>query len=193
MWYKPHFVFCLQDKMASELYTWLEDIDVEDYHDQFLNLGVKKVKHLSDVTEPHLQELGMKELEIKRFMKKVAPSTPQANQEPQANLGLKSQMSPKVIDVKLPTLAFGRTTIPITEYELQKMYPDIWYDTLMNWKQRQSNIFSLNMCASAQWRFPQKKRALYDWARGERDDRLTVSLVFASPEELGSESKYFRE
>ena len=51
---------------------------MEEYHDKVLELGVKKVTYLKDVTEGHLlNKIGMKELEVKRILTKIAQSAPQ--------------------------------------------------------------------------------------------------------------------
>ena len=57
--------------MAEELQKWLEDIDTEEYLEKFKELGVKKCKHLCDVTHQHLLDMGMLELERKRFFEKL--------------------------------------------------------------------------------------------------------------------------
>ena len=171
-----------------DLRDWLEDIDLEDYHEGFLSLGVKKVKYLKDVTQTHLEKMGLKELEVNRFMNKLSQEQTPASVEKQ---------NVNRVEVKMPTSTFGRSTISHSEKDLIRIYPDMYYEgdptgKKLNWKQRQSNTFALKMCASAAWKFD-KKSSLYKWARKERDSRLNVLLTFASVEDLKNDSEYFQE
>ena len=167
----------------EELYKWLEDIDLEEYYENFVDLGVKKIKHLADVTDVHFKILGFKELEIIRFEKKRSSA--------ENAVTSKQNASVPTVSVKMPSLAFGQKTRPVSEKELIKNCKELYYEEPRNWKQRESNEFVLAMCSSASWRF-KNNRQLFDWARQERDDRLSAALIFASEDELADESQYFK-
>lgn len=171
----------------SNLHDWLEGVDLEEYENKFSDLGVKKSKHLSDVTEVHLKNMGMKELEIKRFLKKR--SSEETNST--ANLCVADVVSNRV-HVKMPSMSYGQTTMSVAETTLQKQYKELYYDDPVNFKQRENNKFVLNMCASAHWRFS-STRKLIDWARRERNDRISSILTFAKTEVIASESNYTKQ
>ena len=59
------------------LHFWLEDIDLKHYEQKLNSLGVRKFKHLIDVTKNDLTEMvKMLKLEIWRFKHKVTETFP---------------------------------------------------------------------------------------------------------------------
>ena len=66
----------------------------------------------------------------------------------------------------MPTLAFGQKQRQIPRSELIKEYKDLYYEEPeINWKQRESNKFTLTMCSSARWRFQSKLESEYEDVR----------------------------
>ena len=174
--------------MAQELQKWLEDIDIEEYLEKFKELGVKKCKHLCDVTHQHLLDMGMLELERKRFFEKL-----ELAKKDHVELNTSTVTPKTMIGIKMPTLAFGQKQRQIPKSELINEYKDLYYEEPeINWKQRESNKFTLTMCSSASWRF-QSKRALMDWARSEYDDRVNSLLIFCPREDIVGETQYFKK
>ena len=134
----------------SEVEKWLEDIDMEEYTDRFIELGAKKVKHFKDIEEKHLKEMEMKELEIKRFLQKRALSF--------GTLSEPSKSDKKVVYVPLPSSVFGHYVTEISEEKLKKTYAELYYIPPVNMKQRYLNSFTLKMCSAAKWGFDSKKK-----------------------------------
>ena len=53
-----------------------------------------------------------------------------------------------MIGIKMPTLAFGQKQRQIPKSELIKEYKNLYYEEPeINWKQRESNKFTLTMCS----------------------------------------------
>ena len=128
----------------SDLTQFLEELDLEDYVEDFIRLGVKKLKHLEDVEEKHLVAMNMRELEIKRFKQKQK----QTFTEQQA---ASKPVGPK-LTVPLPSPVFGHSVQDFSEDNLRKTYSEIYYISPMNLKQKQTNSFILKMCSAAEWR-----------------------------------------
>lgn len=173
------------------LRNWLEDIDLEEYIDKFVEIGAKKLKHLSDVTNDDLcSKIGLKELEVRRFKKKLAEMTEkmhkQESAEPSTSYGTKDKVC-----FPMPHSSFGHTVKNANEKYLRKEYKDVYFEAPEGLKQRTINDFILGMCAAAHWRFV-TKRQLFDWARKERDMRWTMALTFMEREKIAKENKYFQ-
>ena len=60
-----------KEKEKSELLQFLSENDVEEYMTPIVNAGVKKVAHLKDVDAEFLDNLGMGEIAVKRFLKSI--------------------------------------------------------------------------------------------------------------------------
>lgn len=166
------------------LLQWLVNIDLEEYHDKLVGLGVKKVKHVKECNRDHLSKIGMLELEIERFLKR-------ANSTAQTASVTSSQVKP-TLEIHLPSPSFGQTRLDVSEDTLKKEYSELWYTNPQNFKQRICNQFILKMCASASWKFD-IKRKLVDWARKERDFRWNIMLSFAKEEDVAQETLYFKD
>lgn len=173
------------------LYAFLSnidlDIDLEEYHDKFRAIGVKKIKHLEDCKDEHLVKIGMLELEIARFWKKICETFKDVGTSPQPP-------APKenTLQVQMPSSAFGHSVLDITEGALVREYGALWYEEPQNFKQKSSNGFILKMCSAAAWQFSTKKD-LYMWARNERDLRWNALLSFAECKEVEEETPYFQK
>lgn len=175
--------------MTDELLTWLEEIDLEEYHEAIRALGVKKTKYLKDVTEEGLTKINILPLEQRRFMenvKKTAVLTANAELDKNDNILHKSE----TINVKIPIAAFGMSRIKLKD-QLIRTHGYLYYQTELTLKHKVTNGFVLNMCESAAWRFTTRSK-LHKWAREERDRRWTLYLAFASLEELVNETEYYK-
>lgn len=177
--------------MASEdLLIWLTDIDLDEYEPGFKALGVKKVKHLVDITENDLNKIGMLELEIRRFFKKIGVTFPTGDKSktPEAGGAVEQKC---FINVPLPSPSFGKSALEISEKNLKEKYSELWYCEPQNFKQRATNEFVLKMCAAAEHRFS-TRRHLFTWARTERDLRWNSMLTFAPMTQVSAETAYFK-
>ena len=171
----------------QELHDWLLEIDLEEYEDKIRQLGVKKTKHLKDIDNEHLQAMGMLQLEIKRFRVKQN-ETFKTEQQQESNS--KPCAKRILIDAPNPKLFAPKLTVP--QSELIRQYEDLWYENPVNYKQKSSNTFILQMCGAAEHRFS-GKRQLFDWARQERADRLKLMHALASKDDVADESMYFKK
>lgn len=175
------------EEPTLSLLQWLENLDLEEYHDKLLNLGVKKVKHVKECNRDHPTKIGMLELEIERFLKCAS-----RKEEDQTTFAHTSAQEKVTLKIHMQSSSFGQSRLDVSEDSLKKEYFDLWYTNPQNFKQRSSNSFILNMCASARWQFA-SKRKLIDWARKERDFRWNIMLAFANEEEVATESLYFKD
>ena len=175
--------------VEQTLHDWLDDIDLEEYEEQFNALGIKKVKHLKYVTRDHLiDKLNMLELEIPRFEEKIK-ETFQAVKEKKVEDAKEVQN----VTINMPSPAFGPQKLAIPEEKLIAEYSDLWYEPpAINFKQRVNNEFILQMCSASRWRFATKNEFLR-WARDERDIRWKMLLSCADVEQVKGESDYFKE
>ena len=153
--------------MASTDFTdfFLKDIDLEEYVDQFIQLGCKKLKHVKDIETEHLIGIGMQPLEVKRFIAKQKETIGYSSEDASNQHTTKPHKS---VQVPLPSTVFGQA-IHEDESKLMKKYSELYYISPMNLKQEHNNSFILKMCSAAEWRF-NKKNKLLIWARAERDD-----------------------
>lgn len=166
----------------AELLKWLEEIDLQEYIENFQSFGATKVKHLKDLTEEDLRDkLKLKELEIRMFQKNV--KLHEGDQ--------KGKCTNPGIVFPLPHSAFGHSVATSSEDSLKKEYKDLYFEAPQGLKQRTINSFILPMCAAAHWRY-KSKRELFDWARKERDLRWTMKLTFTDSRELENESEYYK-
>ena len=184
-------VYSLYILQMSELLSWLEDIDVEEYEEKFNDIGVKKLKHLKDVEKKHLLAMGMKELEVTRFLKKQQSAFEELNSEPSTSASINAKERPKV-QVAMPTTVFGHNIQAMDAASLAQEYSVLWYETPMNLKHKASNDFVLGMCAAARPRFSDKHQTI-QWARSERQSRVLTLLSLAAPEDMSEETAHFQK
>lgn len=173
------------------LSEWLEDVNLKQYLEKITDLGASTVEDLRDIVEEDISELGMRPLEARRFQRKLDILKSSTSSQ---SIPVVSHVQEKITtNMPCPDL-LGRKTIDIPKAELIKEYGELYYNTdaELNFKQRMSNGFILNMMASAHWRFD-SKRKLEDWAREERMRRLKYLLKFSSKDMLKNETKHFQE
>ena len=163
------------------LREWLEELDLEDYEEKFIQKGVKKVSRGKFIAEKHLLELGMLELEIARCLSR--------EEELKKKEDSHKKSEKEKVSVHMPSSAFGKSFTVSTE-SLKKEYGELYYVTPMNAKHEENNKFILPMCAASKWRFSSKKDTL-KWARKERENRLNSFITFCDTEIVESESSRF--
>ena len=167
---------------------WLGAIDLSEYEDKLKEIGASKIDHLHDIEEQDLRDIGMRPLEIRRFQKKLHAAAPSTLQ--------RFATEKEVVKSQLPCPSLvGRQTINVPVVELIKDYGELYYEKgeeHLNFKQRESNNFVLQMLSSASWRF-QNKRALFDWGREERMNRIKVLIAIAPDDKIMCETKYFKD
>lgn len=129
----------------------------------------------------------MLELEIKRFRAKQNEMFKTGQQQE-----LNTKPCVKRIQVDAPNPKLIGPKITVAESELIRQYEDLWYPNPVNYKQKSSNTFILQMCSAAEHRFT-GTRPLFDWARRERADRLELMQAFASKEDVADESMYYKK
>lgn len=158
---------------------------MEEYEEKLRKLGVKRVEHLEDVTSDDLKNIGLAELEVRRFMKKLRPPVT-VTQQPASSFEEKTK-----INIPLPSAAFGTVAINMPEAHLKTEYSMLYYECPQNIKHTVMNAFILQMCSAARHRFPTKKE-LYIWARKERDDRWLSIVCFMDAKDVVGETNYFK-
>ena len=168
---------------------WLASIDLEEYHQKFLELGASKLHHLDDLDDSDLTEIGMKKLEMKRIKKALAERQQKTTEKDMASTEEK-----KTVQFPLPNTSFGHTRGKVAEEKLKTKFDVLYYQNPKNFKMAYTNTFILAMCASADATAEfSTQRALVDWARGERDDRFKCALAFADITSVDSETDYFKK
>jgi hypothetical protein len=180
------------DERVQTLYEWLKQIDLEEYLPKFQEHGAAKITHLLDIESEDLDKIGLKALEKKRFNKKreqLCMKNCRAQEESREENTIMTTATN--ICFPMPSTSMGKSVI-VPEDQLKKEYSDLYFVSPQSQKQKTINSFILGMCAAARWRF-KSKRALLDWARGERDSRWTLSLTLMSEEDMEDEKAYFRE
>ena len=172
----------------ESLIEWLSAIDLQRYVDHLNNLGVSRVIHLQDVEEDDLKDIGMSQIEIRRFRRKYNET--ESENRPSTSPNAKAKA--KNISIKLPSHVFGKKELDQSEELLQKKYKELYYVNPQNIKQKMSNSFILKMCASAQWRFEHMKD-LNSWAREERSMRTAFMLSLSPTELIAKESIHIKK
>ena len=131
-----------------------------------------------------MQKIGLAELEIRRFQKKL-----NVNSKPDL---LENTEKSKKLLVNMPSKVFGHAYVEVAEKHLISLYTELYFHSPQNLKHKTINKFILEMCSSAKSRYNRKKDLL-SWARTERDERWLVLISFMDEEKVSGETFYYKQ
>ena len=186
----------MADTLAFD--KFLCDANLQMVKDKFAGEGVERVSDILDVSDDTLTGFGMSKTQIQRLHRlfKVWQLETKLSKPSDQSVPPKSQEVEGKVNVHVPLNFFnptGRHILQISRKPLEKRYSKLWHSNPNSLKQNLNNSFILAMCYERERDFA-NIRALEDWARKERERRISV-LMYIHPLDvhLASESTYIKE
>ena len=194
---------------SNEFEDFLKQYNLLAFKDCLINEGIERVEDVEDLTDGTMKKLGLTETQAAQLKRKhfdwiqktKSATTVTAQGEASSkhvqhidpgSLSQATQVQGKA-NVLLTKGFFnkdGGKIVHVSSSSLQERYRDVWYKFPCKLKQHLNNAFILGMCQAMEPKF-KNIRQLTDWARVEREKRLTLLIGFHPLDDnLAKESKF---
>lgn len=187
-------------KMADTLSLdkFLCDANLQMFKDKFVAEGVERVCDICDVSDDTLTGFGLTKTQIQRLQRIFKGWQRESNlpKPSDKNVPPKSQEVEGKVNVHVPLNFFNSTggnILQISRKPLEIRYSKLWYSNPNSLKHNLNNSFILSMCYERERDFA-NIRALEDWARKERERRISLLMcIHPLDVQLALESTYIKQ